>query len=80
MASYKILKEVDGIEDVLTRARTEARLYARKGNYPSEQVEHYDRLRLICATLEMLGIVDNSLSMADELCDEAMEEYQKCNY
>ena len=79
MASYKILKEVDGLEDVLNMARTEAKWYASKEHYPSEQAVYYKRLYLICATIEALGIVDNGEAMGDELLDEAMEEYGKCN-
>ena len=79
MASYKILKEVDGIENVINTARHEAKRYYSK-RLPDELKDiHYQRLEAICDTLETLGIVDDLYGLLDSLCDEAIEESQKCN-
>ena len=79
MASYKILKQVDGLEDVLNRARREAKKYYSKRLTNELNEIYYKRLGAICYTLEKLGIVDNAGSLFDDLLDEAWEESQKCN-
>lgn len=80
MASYKILKQVDGLENVINTARYEAKRYYSK-RLKEEQLKeiHYQRLEAICDTLETLGIVDDLYGLLDSLCDEAIEESQKCN-
>lgn len=79
MASYKILKEVDGLEDVLNRARREAKKYYSKRLTNELNEIHYQRLKTICDTLETLWIVDNAESLLDDLLQEAWEESEKCN-
>lgn len=80
MASYKILKQVDGLENVINTARYEAKRYYSK-RLKEEQLKeiHYQRLEAICDTLETLWIVDNAESLLDDLLDGAWEESQKCN-
>ena len=79
MASYKILKEVDGIEAVLNRARIEAKMCFSKRSTDEIKEKHYQRLGAICDTLEVLGIVDNAESLLDAIWEEAWKESQKCN-
>ena len=79
MASYKILKQVDGLEAVLNRARIEAKMCFSKRSTVEIKEKHYQRLETICETLEVLGIVDNAESLFDDLYQEAWEESQKCN-
>ena len=79
MASYKILKQVDGLEDVLEMARKEAKKYYSKRSIDELRAIHFQRLGAICDTLEKLGIVDNAESLLDDLLEEAWEESQKCN-
>ena len=76
MASYKILKQVDGLEDVLNMARKEAKLYVRYHNEEndSEQWASAKSLNRVCWTLELLGIVDNWEALANDLCEEAWEK------
>lgn len=71
MASYKILKQVDGLEDVLNRARREAKKYYSKRLTNELNEIHYQRLKAICDTLETLWIVDNAEELLDALLDEA---------
>lgn len=81
MASYKILKQVDGLEYVLKMARQEAELYVRyhnEGDY-SDKWASVKSLNRVCWTLEMLGIVDNGEALVNCLCKEALEESKKCN-
>ena len=81
MASYKILKQVDGLEAVLEMARIEAKLYIRyhnEGNY-SDKWASVKSVNRVCWALEMLGIVDNGEALVNDLCKEAWEESQKCN-
>lgn len=74
MESYKILKQVDGLENVINTARHEAKRYYSK-RLPDELKEiHYQRLEAICDTLEKLGIVDDAESLFDDLLDEAYSE------
>ena len=79
MASYKILKQVDGLENVINTARHEAKRYYSK-RLPDDLKEiHYQRFEAICDTLETLGIVDNAESLFDDLLDEAWEKSEKCD-
>lgn len=83
MASYKILKEVDGLERVLKMAEREAKMRFSKRSIDELREIHFQRLGAICDTLEKLGIVDNAESLLDDLLDEAWDnawkESQKCN-
>ena len=83
MASYKILKQVEGLEDVLNMARREAKRRFSKRSTEELKEIHFQRLGSICDTLEKLGIVDNAESLLDDLLDEAWDESwgesQKCN-
>ena len=79
MASYKILKQVDGLEAVLNRARREAKMHFSKRSTDELREIHFQRLGAICDTLEKLGIVDNAESLLDDLLDEALKESEKCN-
>ena len=79
MASYKILKQVDGLEDVLNKAQREAEMRFSKRSIDELRAIHFQRLGAICDTLEKLGIVDNAESLFDDLLEEAWEESQKCN-
>ena len=79
MANYKILKQVDGLENVLNMARHGAKKYYSKRLPDELKAIHFQRLGAICDTLEKLGIVDNAESLFDDLFDEAWEESQKCN-
>lgn len=79
MASYKILKQVDGLEDVLNMARREAKRYYSKRSIDELREIHFQRLGSICDTLEKLGIVDNAESLLDAIWEEAWKESQKCN-
>lgn len=83
MASYKILKQVDGLEAVLNMARKEAKRRFSKRSIDELREIHFQRLGAICDTLEKLGIVDNAESLLDDLLDEAWDnawgESQKCN-
>lgn len=79
MASYKIIKEVDGLEAVLNRARIEAKMCFSKRSTDEIKERHYQRLETICETLDVLGIVDNAESLSDDLLDEALKEFEKCN-
>ena len=79
MASYKILKQVDGLENVLKMARHEAKRYYSK-RLPDELKEiHYQRFEAICETLETLGVVDDWCWLSNDLLQDAWEESQKCN-
>lgn len=73
MASYKILKQVDGIEAVLNRARREAKMRFSKRSTDELREIHFQRLGAICDTLEKLGIVDNAESLLDDLLDGAWD-------
>lgn len=79
MASYKILKQIDGLEDVLNMARREAKRYYSKRLTDELKEIHYQRLEAICDTLGLLGIVDSAQRLFDDLWGEAWEESQKCN-
>ena len=79
MASYKILKQVDGLEAVLNRARIEAKMCFSKRSTDEIKEKHYQRLETVCETLEVLLIVDNAESLLYDLYQEAWEESQKCN-
>lgn len=79
MASYKILKQVDGLEAVLNRARIEAKMCFSKRSTDEIKEKHYQRLETVCETLEVLGIVDNCYRLLDDLYHEAWEESRKCN-
>lgn len=79
MASYKILKQVDGLEDALEMARHEAKRYYSKRLTDDLKEIHYQRLVAICKTLWILGIVDSAQGLLDDLWNEALKESQKCN-
>lgn len=79
MASYKILKQVDGLEAVLNRARIEAKMCFSKRSTDEIKEKHYQRLETVCETLEVLGIVDNAEDLLGDLLDEAWKESEKCN-
>ena len=79
MASYKILKQVDGLEAVLNRARIEAKMCFSKRSTDETKEKHYQRFEAICETLETLGVVDDWCWLSNDLLQEAWEEYQKCN-
>ena len=74
MTSYKILKQVDGLEAVLNRARIEAKMCFSKRSTVEVKEKHYQRLETVCETLETLGIVDNCRRLSDDLYHEAWEE------
>ena len=79
MASYKIIKQVDGLENVIKTARHEAKRYYSKRLPDILKEIHSQRLEAICETLEKLGIVDDEESLFDDLLQEAWEESKKCN-
>ena len=79
MASYKILKQVDGLENVLNMARHEAKRHYSKRLTDELKEIHYQRLEAICETLETLGIVDSAEELLGDLLQGAWEESQKCN-
>lgn len=79
MANYKIIKQVDGLENVINTARHEAKRYYSKRLPDVLKDIHYQRLEAICDTLEKLGIVDDAESLFDDLLQEAWEESQECN-
>ena len=79
MASEKIIKQVDGLEDVLNMARREAKECFSKRSTDELREIHFQRLGAICDTLETLGIVDNAKELLDAVWDEAWEKYEKCN-
>ncbi|MGN1076165.1 MAG: hypothetical protein ACI4QP_04295 [Candidatus Enteromonas sp.] len=81
MASYKILKQVDGLENVLNMARLEAKLcvrYHNEGDYSGKWASAKS-INRVCWALEMLGIVDNGETLVNDLRGEAWKESQKCN-
>lgn len=81
MPSYKILKQVYGLEDVLNMARLEAKLCARyhnEGDYSGKWASAKS-INRVCRALEMLGIVDKGEALANDLREEAWKESEKCN-
>lgn len=76
MENYKILKQVDGLEDALSMARHEAKRYYSERLTDELKEIHYQRLEAICYTLKKLGIVDNAESLFDDLLDEGYSEME----
>lgn len=79
MASYKIIKQVDGLEIVISNAKDELKYLFRKGTKNWVKSIHYRRYEAICETLGILGIVDSICSLKEDLWHEAWKESQKCN-
>ena len=73
MANYKILKQVDGLENVLNTARHEIKGYFNKDSCDVVRIRHYQRFEAICETLKTLGIVDNLTALMEEMWDNGRE-------
>ena len=74
MESYKIIKKVDGLDDVLYMAKQEARAFYSNEMTDLEQSYHLEKLDSICKTLELLGIIDSARKMYDTFW---INEYNK---
>lgn len=79
MASYKILKKVDGLEAVISNAKYELEQSLKKGTLDFVKSIHYQRFEAICETLGRLRIVDSICSLKEDLLNEVREKSQKCN-
>lgn len=77
MESYKIIKQVDGLEDALNNAEYEIKGFFNKESCDVVRVNHYQRFEAICETLKTLGIVDNVTALMEELWNKGREEYKK---
>ena len=74
METYKIIKKIDGLDDVLYMAKQEARAFYSNEMTDLEQGYHFEKLDSICKTLELLGIIDSARKMYDTFW---INEYNK---
>ena len=74
METYRIIKKVDGLDDVLCMAKQEARAFYSNKMTDLEQGYHLEKLDSICKTLELLGIIDSARKMYDTFW---INEYNK---
>lgn len=74
METYKIIKKVDRLDDVLYMAKQEARAFYSNEMTDLEQGYHLEKLDSICKTLELLGIIDSARKMYDTFW---INEYNK---
>ena len=74
METYKIIKKIDGLDDVLYMAKQEARAFYSNEMTDLEQGYHFEKLDSICKTLELLGIIDSARKMYDAFW---INEYNK---
>ena len=74
METYKIIKKIDGLDDVLYMAKQEAQAFYSNEMTDLEQGYHFEKLDSICKTLELLGIIDSARKMYDTFW---INEYNK---